>query len=159
MLLFSTLTSSVAKPITPSDSHGPKACQRAFSKLRVPQYLHPKQSHTTTASHSTPQQSPLGADSSKPCRSYSRMAGLEAIASREMKEAPREREKSSAHSSSAVPWRPRKHAEGQLLPPPLLLLLMLMLLLLLLLLLLAERWQVLTTPWLRAASETAIHSR
>ena len=62
------------------------------------------------------------------------MAGLEAIASREMKEAPREREKSSAHRSSAVPW-PRKHAARQLLllptPPPLLLLP---------LLLLAERW-------------------
>ena len=78
MLLFST--SSVAKPITtldhtPTDSHDQSdpsesfrwlvsECQRAFSKLRVPQYLQPKQSHTTTASHSTPQQSPLGADSS-----------------------------------------------------------------------------------------------
>ena len=52
------------------------------------------------------------------------MAGLEAIASREMKEAPRERQKSSAHRSSAVPWL-RKHAARQLLLP---------------LLLLAERW-------------------
>ena len=140
MLLFST--SSVAKPITTldhTDSHDQSdpsesfrllvsECQRAFSKLRVPQYLQPKQSHTTTASHSTPQQSPLGADSSKPCRSYSRMAGLEAIASREMKEAPRERQKSSAHRSSAVPW-PRKHAARQLLPLLLLLLLRLLLLL------------------------------
>ena len=95
------------------------------------------------------------------------MAGLEAIASREMKEAPRERQKSSAHRSSAVPW-PRKHAARQLLPLLLLLLLRLLLLLpmmmmlpLLLLLLLSAGTVtgVLTTPWLRAASETAIHSR
>ena len=130
----------------------------------MPQYLQPKQSHTTTASHSTPQQSPLGADSSYPCRSYSRIAGLEAIASRDRKEAPREREKSSAQRSSALPW-PRKHAARQLLPQPLLLLLLLLpppLLLcccMLLLLSAGTVTRVLTTPWLRAASETAIHSR